>query len=489
MFLRAVLLCLPLTLPAQTPPAALRAFDRGLAWLHNFEYTDARREFQAARKLAPRFAMAYWGEAMTYNEPLWMAQDRDAARAVLRQRPAMRLTPREEGYLGAAGILFGEGDSKSRDHRYAEAMGRLAAQFPADTDAAAFYALALLGTCHNGRDTAVYMRAAAILEEQFARAPDHPGVLHYLIHCYDDPQHAPLGLRAARRYARVASASHALHMPSHIFAAMGSWEAAAASNEAAWRAAGPRSPGGYHALWWLAYCYLQQGRFAEARKLVEQAGQLAASAPQPLVRFHAIQMRAAWRIETGEEWNGAAIALDGLDLSAHAADLFSRGIIALNRGNPQSARAPLGGLLRTSEPQSAGARHAGHHPVDRAAVTVAAAELEALLLMSEGRSRDAIDAISRAAELEDRMSYEFGPPSPPKPARELYGELLLQLDRRAEAAQQFELALKRYPGRALALLGLWRTGSQTARVELSRVWTRADPAIQQVLKNSGGASR
>src|SRR5207253_10695653 len=222
-------------------PAAQEPFRRGLALLHNFEYPYAAEAFRKAQELDPSFAMAYWGEAMTYTHPVWMQQNADAARAALQrlgatpaERAAKAPTERERAYLAALDVLYGEGTKEERDFRYADAMAALHARFPDDVDATAFYALALLGTAHEGRDYATYMRAAALLEEVFPSHLHHPGVLHYLIHSYDDPIHAPLGMRAARLYGPVApNAGHALHMTSHIFLAMGMWEDVVAANRRA----------------------------------------------------------------------------------------------------------------------------------------------------------------------------------------------------------------------------------------------------------------
>jgi len=213
-------------------PEAQQSFLHGLALLHDFEYEDAAASFRAAQKIDPSFAMAYWGEAMTYTHPVWFQQDAAAARAVLQrlgvtpeERSAKAKTERERDYLRAVDVLYGFGTKDERDFKYAEAMRTVHERYPDDVDATAFYAVALLGTSHQGRDFPTYMRAAALLEEVLPSHPTHPGVLHYLIHCYDDPIHAPLGMRAARRYGAVApNAGHALHMTSHIFIAMGMWD-------------------------------------------------------------------------------------------------------------------------------------------------------------------------------------------------------------------------------------------------------------------------
>src|SRR4051794_39705927 len=253
--------------PTSGSPAAQPLFLKGALLLHSFEYPDAAEEFRAAQQKEPGFAMAYWGEAMTCNHPLWMQQDRDAARKVLERlaptRDARRSkapTERERMYLDAVEILYGEGEKEARDREYAAAMRRLHERFPEDLDAASLYALALLGTCERKRDTAVYMQAAAIAEDVFAKNPHHPGAAHYLIHCYDDPVHAPLGMRAARVYSKIAPAAvHALHMPSHIFFASGMWEDSVASNEQSWAASVERAKRkklsaadhSFHALSWL----------------------------------------------------------------------------------------------------------------------------------------------------------------------------------------------------------------------------------------------
>jgi tetratricopeptide (TPR) repeat protein len=228
--------------------AAQEPFLRGLLLLHSFEYEDAAEAFRAAQQADPGFALAYWGEAMTYNHPLWAQQDLDAARAALDRlaptpeaRRAKAPTERERAYVTAADALFGEGDKRARDHAFAEAMEHVHTAYPDDLDAAALYALSILGTSHDGRDVRTYMRAAAVAEEVFARNPDHPGAAHYLIHSYDDPIHAPLGVRAARAYSEIApAAAHALHMPSHIFTALGLWDDVAHLNEASWAAADAR---------------------------------------------------------------------------------------------------------------------------------------------------------------------------------------------------------------------------------------------------------
>src|SRR5436190_9739749 len=272
------------------PAAAQADFLQALAQLHNFEYDDAAEHFRKVQQLAPDFILGYWGEAMTRNHPLWPEMpDVRAARAILNRlgsTPEARLakahTDREKLYLQSVEVLFGEGTKIERDRRYESVLGELHRKFPDDVDATCFYALSILGTTELQRDFATYMRAAALLEEVFPQHPRHPGVVHYLIHSYDDPVHAPLGLRAARIYSQIApEAGHAQHMTSHIFLALGMWDAEVKANETAvalgnrLRQKAGRPPGRCgHYNEWLEYGYMQQGRIADARRVLEGCRQV-----------------------------------------------------------------------------------------------------------------------------------------------------------------------------------------------------------------------
>jgi tetratricopeptide (TPR) repeat protein len=482
--------------PTSGPAEARAHFERGVLFLHSFEYRQAREQFLTAQKMAPAFAMAYWGEAMTYNEPVWFAQDRDAGRSALKRLPVKAPTERERAYLHAVEVLYGEGTKEERDFAYSAAMRRLQENYPDDQEAAAFYALSLIGTCHRGRDFRTYMQAAAVAEAVLEKNAEHPGALHYAIHAYDDPVHAPLGLRAARAYARVApAAAHAQHMPSHIFLAMGMWDDAARSNEAAWNASSNRQPiesGGYHALWWLQYAYLQQGRFAEARRVLERIEAMASAQPPLLLRFHLVQMRILYSVETGEAHKAGA-DISGLDVATRAAHFFAAGSDALNRGRREDAEHSLSALRALKPPAAAAAVPHGHdYPGDVRAAGIMENQLAALLLMADGKTQDAIELVKQAAAAEDRTPYEFGPPVPPKPAHEQLGEILLSLGRPDLARVQFELALLRTPKRALSLLGLARSLVQSGKTrealetytELKRIWSRADPEILKAVEES-----
>lgn len=496
--------------PTSGAPAAQPEFIRGALLLHSFEYEDAREAFQRAEKLDPNFAMAFWGEAMTYNHPLWMEQDPAAARGALARlaptpeaRQAKAPTERERGYLRAVEALYGEGDKTARDRAYAEAMRELHERFPEDANAACFYALSLLGTTEGVRDFRTYMRAAAILEDIFAKYPEHPGAIHYLIHCYDDPTHAPLGVRVARVYAKIApAASHAQHMISHIYIALGDWDAVVTANEKAVavsedrlrRRGQPLSGRSHHALHWLEYAYLQQGRFREARAKLDTMAEDARANGSAGNRNYYAAMRAAYVIEMPESRN-APPSLGG---QTSAMDLFATGWSALFAGDLDAARKILAEMK--SRPQgetSSGGSYMtqmnmGGSGAPRGATldAILQSELEAAILLKESKTQEALALLEKAAAAEETLSFEFGPPEVPKPPRELLGEALLQANRPAEARKQFELALLRTPRRSQSLLGQARAAAQSGDTaaaqriysELREIWRNADaglPGLQE----------
>lgn len=426
---------------SSTNPQAQALFERGLAALHSFWYEEAANAFRAARELEPSFAMAHWGEAMTHNHPIWMEQDRSAARAILEALPKDAGNAREREWLGTLDVLYGEGSKGARDDAYEKALGALAAKYPDDLEAQAFHALAILGTMNREADDArKQIRAAAILEPLLARAPEHPGVLHYTIHAYDDPLHAPLGLRAARRYAQVApSAHHALHMPSHIFLQLGMWDEAAKSNEqsyaasVAWveRAKLPTSKRDLHSLSWLHYIYLQQGRREDAKRLLaEVSGEKGMSERERSTRT---RMLAAWAVETGEpvEIDGAGTD-DGVQhcaapyASSGDAAMFAKALSAIRIGVLDAANVPL-----TNE--------------------VMKSTVQAMIERKRGNLKKAIEHAQHAVSLEEAAAAPSGPPDVLKPSHELLGELLAAAGRCDEAKEAFRKSLLRTPNRRLSV--------------------------------------
>jgi tetratricopeptide (TPR) repeat protein len=491
--------------------AAQEPFLRGLLMLHSFEYDDARAAFQQAQKIDPDFTMAHWGEAMTHNHPIWMEQDREAGVEALRDlapTPEAQLkkapTAREEAYLRTLHVLYGVGQEdprskETRDDAYEDAMAGLAEQYPDDLDAQAFHALAILGTAHEGRDFATYMRAAAIVEEVFDENPQHPGAAHYLIHAYDDPVHAPLGLRPARVYADIAPAApHALHMPSHIFFALGQWTRGANSNVDSYEAATAKaeeanaglSGGGFHALHWLHYARLQQGRYADARSVFAKTQ---THATDPKVKTgYADYMRwympVAYVAET-QKWGHfddrleeMAIDADTLDTRGAVTLHVGRGLAAAHRDDLSAARSALKNA-ETALGKS-----------DSKSLRIQVQELKGLVALKANETDAALKHLETAATLESKRPLDFGPPFPPKPAHELYGEALLSLDRPADALTQFSKALGRYPDRALSLWGKAKAAAaagqpdvaEEAQSTLAAQWENADAPVRRRLNALAG---
>lgn len=503
-------------------PAAQESFQRGVAALHSFWYDEAADAFREAQKADAGFVLAYWGEALTYDHPLWGQQDLEAARKALarlaptpQERTAKAPTAREKGFLEAVEALYGEGEKKERARAYTEAMRRLHERFPDDTEVAAFYSLsliapALVGGVEPELRVGTLMRAAGILEDLFDRHPRHPGVLHYLIHAYDDPEHAPLGLRAARTYAEVAPAAHhALHMPSHIFVQLGQWDRAAASNEDAWAASEAwvqrrqLSPDkrDFHSLSWLAYVYLQQGRIGKAREVLGQARRAARESESVLVQGAAREIEARYLIDTWSWSQVAAKSLEklkpeaghghcgkGYPMPGTGALLLANGIgaarAAVGEPDKNAVYLPFAdrSLAQLKEEAAASDERAGR------VYRVLEKEVEGMILLARGKTDEALKLLAEAAELESALPPPSGPPDTLKPAHEVYGEVLLNLGRHEEAARQFEKSLLRTPNRAASLLGAARAAAKTGNGEVARqryaalaeVWKQADPELPQL---------
>jgi hypothetical protein len=289
--------------------------------------------------------------------------------------------------------------------------------------------------------------------------------VHYLIHAYDDPVHAPLGLRAARTYSVIAPrAGHAQHMTSHIFVAMGMWTDVIRANEQAMQVVnagrhehgqGPAACG--HYIYWLEYGYLMQGRKADAKRLLDECRTAVAGGQMPGGAY--VVMRARWILDT-EDWTGdvarEAIAARMLPAMTHTND-FLDAYVAVQRGERPRAAELLSKMQRTRGEIAAAA------PDDRSGIAIAEIlenQIDALLLSSEGKHDQAIQLMRRAADRESAVPYEFGPPFVVKPSHELLGELLLQARKPADAVVAFEQALARAPLRVNALRGLMRAAEQ-----------------------------
>jgi tetratricopeptide (TPR) repeat protein len=514
-------------------PEVQERFDRALALLHNFWYARALTRFEEIQKADPGCAMAYWGAAMTYNHPFWDAPTPDDTAAawshVQKGLAAQSQNDRERMYLLAVAALYkdgGKGPKQARDEAYRDQMAAAHAKYP-DDETMLFYGLAILGTIREGaKGFEMQGRAIDLFESVYARNQQHPGVLHYLIHAYDDPVHAERGLAAARAYARTAAAvPHAFHMPSHIFTRLGYWDEAATTNEHAWRisnedvkAAGePGTLRDFHSLNYLSYNYLQLGRYKEAKKTVDLfADQYAAidnrrTAPdsQDLQARHvrgrtifALPDRVLYGhfdtlarfIVESESWSDVA----NLPLIAPSSDfvmmkLHLEVMAAAARKDVATAKLKAAEMLRL-------AGTAGQHPFVQQILTIQAREAAALAAHAAGDAAGAMKEMEAAVVLEDAIDSLSQPPYPITPAHELYGSLLLAMGKPAEARKHFEETLRRTPGRPKAIAGIAKAaeamGDMTAArahyTRLAEMWKNADadrPELQAARRFLQAASR
>ncbi len=500
-------MCLATALSAQAPrlgqlefpnsgaSEAQEAFLDGVLFMHNFEYEDAAGAFREAQSLDPDFALAYWGEALSYNHAIWMEQDREAAQATLRRlgetmeaRSAKAGTSREAAWLRSVETLYGntpeaQGRTKEeRDDLYRAEMRRLHEADPTDDEAASFYALAILGTAHEGRDFATYMRAAAVVEPVFDRNPNHPGAAHYLIHSYDDPIHAPLGLPMARAYSKIApSAGHAQHMTSHIFVAMGMWDDVVSANERARDVQNARQGrlgrdpivcG--HYTYWLEYGYLQAGRVEDAQGVLDTCYDRVQANPTRSELRHFSLMRARFVLD-GEAWDATERYRLPAGVTPDWEYRFTDALASVRRGNPAADHKVM----------AAFAAGPGRTDGEVTSAFVLSGLLDAALRLESGDASGAAEIARAAAQAEETMPYEFGPPAVVKPAWELVGELYLAMDDPRSAVDAFSTQLDRTPGRTLSLLGLARAAkaagdmvvAQEAYDALASIWSGADGSV------------
>ncbi len=473
--------------PTSTSSAeAQEHFLVGVGLVHSFEWEDAIEAFQRAQEADPEFVMAYWGEAVSHTRGHHFSPDQNISggRAALRklgpsraERLAEAPTERERGYLEAVEILYGAGDAKARLGAYAEAMGRLAEKYPDDHEAQTLHAIALMRAVVRGEESLRNdQRAGAIAQTVFRENEDHPGAAHYIIHAFDDPIHAPIGLYAAHKYAKIApDAVHALHMPSHIFVQHGMWDHLAASNEASYassvaraeRKGLPPTRRSFHALYWLQYAYLQQGRYAKAQECIDMIAPVAArdDARRGIKNNLAI-MEARYTIET-ERWRTTP-GLDDLvqeiaksdpriDRYAAGAVLLAAAMSAARTGDLATAQKSERGLQQLHDLEAASGDTSGVKQI-----AILHKEAAAVVKVAQRDLDGALAIMQEATELEDTMVPPSGPPGESKtdgalkPSHELRGELLLEADRAEEAAAVFAEALFRTPNRPRSLLGAAR---------------------------------
>ena len=464
---------------------AMPFFTQGLLLLHSFEFEDAAEQFVKAQDLDSTFVMAYWGEAMTYNHPLWRERYTEEGSAALNKlgassevRLSMAKTDIEKDFLDAVEVLYSEGDKIELDIAYKEKMQSMYKKYPGNHEVAAFYALSLLGASKSRTEDDFYDRGAKIVQGIIDENPKHPGALHYLIHSYDDPDHATLALDAAHSYAQVApDAEHALHMPSHIFVALGMWDEVIRSNIASYEASVVRmkekemdnDARGYHAFKWLMYGYLQKGEKDIARNMLYEMKQYATETPSSRARAHYIMMQGDYLTETGDWGDSIAlhtVDLEKLNLQVQGVQYFTQGNLAYYQEDEEKLRSNIEELNRlqakaetimvSGNPKMCSGVSRYLQPPSKNevnSVEVMILELEAFTAMLKGEDAKVEEHLKKAVELEETIKYSFGPPNIVKPSFEMYGEWLLKKGRLEEAMTQFEKSLERMPNRRLSVKG------------------------------------
>jgi tetratricopeptide (TPR) repeat protein len=447
-------------------PAVQASFDRAVALLHSFWYSAAVKEFTAVGAADPGCAMASWGVAMSVWYPLWdppsAAALKQGADAVQKARAIGGKTERERDYIGAIAAFYT--DLETRDHRtralaYEAAMEQLYRKYPEDREAAVFYALALNATqLPTDKTYGNVLKAGQILERVFAEQPGHPGVAHYLIHSYD---YAPLGTRgldAARRYAKIApSAPHALHMPSHIFTRLGLWPEAIQSNIDSARAAKPDgdAQGQLHAMDYMAYAHLQLGQDAKARRVVDDTVAFGRIERETGATAYAqASIPARYALERRRWSEAAALPVIGRpDRFTHVVGIsyFARGLGAARSGDAAGARREIERLqvLREALLSAKQGYWADQVEVQRRAAA-------GWLARAEGKNEEALALVRSAADLEDSTEKRPVTPAPVLPARELLGDLLMELGQPGPALREYEASLQREPNRFNGLYGAGR---------------------------------
>ncbi|HEX5488796.1 MAG TPA: hypothetical protein VFX04_06595 [Rhodanobacteraceae bacterium] len=453
-----------------------QAFDQATTLLHSFWYEKAEAAFAGIAERDPDCAMARWGQALSLWHPLW--PDRPDGEVLARGRAllaqahgAKQRTQQEAVWLGALAAFYaagGSADYRQRVLTYERAMARVHAGSPREPEAAAFYALALLASAQvepPDQSHARERKAADLLNHVLAVEPDHPGALHYLIHAYDSPPLAKYALGAARRYALIAPAvPHAQHMPSHIFTRLGLWDESVASNRGAESAAKRfaaemRLPGAWdeqlHAMDYLEYAYLQLARDRDARTVQEELLAIPVTSPANFkVAYAYAAIPARYAIERRQWREAAALNLHHRDFPwtrfppAQAITEFARALGAARSGDVTRAAQAVGRLasLETILRESGDTYWATQVEIQRLAA-------QAWLAHAQGRQSEALVAMREAADLEDASEKRPVTPGPIVPARELLGDLLLELDRPAEALDAYRVALTESPNRFNSLAG------------------------------------
>src|SRR5438477_1548342 len=464
--------------PNSCSPAVQEKLLRGVAMLHSFYNSAAQKAFEEVAAEDNSCAIAAWGYAsILMSNPLQgigaSPKSADLAQATIDQgRKIGAKTPRERDYLEAVAAYyedFANRPERARQLARAKAYEALAAKYPDDDEAQIFYALYLAGTQTASDQTySAYLKAAAILEKQFAKHPNHPGVAHYLIHSYDAPPIAAQGLPAARRYAAIApDAPHALHMPSHIFTRVGAWADSATTNrrsaDTAQRSNDPDDA--LHALDYMTYAYLQLARDGDARKTWDEARTLTGINPARATAYYALAaMPARYVVERGAWREAAKLAPSPSNFPfTEAMSHFARALGAARSGDPAAAHKDVERIAALRDELKAAKNEYWANEVE----VMRLASL-AWVSLAQKKTDEALGLMRQAADIEDRSEKNIVTPGRLLPARELLGDMLLELKRPAEALKEYEASQLREPNRYRGLYGAGQAAAQSGNLDKAR---------------------
>lgn len=442
------------------------SFNHAVALIHSFGYAAAREEFAAIAKRDPQCAMAHWGVALSYYHQLWdpaiSPADLEAGAFEIQsaEKLAETASEREQAFIQPLAVFYRTAASASIRRgslAYTNAMRDVAMQNSDDAEPQVFYALALLSVSSPVDAAHTNQKVAAqILEPLFQRYPDHPGLAHYLIHAYDHPDLAQQGLRAARAYSKIApSAPHALHMPSHIFTLLGLWRDSIRSNVAARAAAQRQGDIGeeLHAMDYLMYAYLQAGRFEDAAKLLAELRSMPNESSSDFKVAYASTIMPVRLAMERRQW-GEAIGLvadSQVPPQFRAITEWGNSVAAARLAEIPEAEQHISNLRELLEE----VRKAGDDYWAQQ-VQIQALQAEGWLAQAYSKTKEALSSLRKAADMEDELAKRPITPGPAVPAREQLADLLLETNQPGDALREYELTLKRSPGRRNALAGAAR---------------------------------
>jgi len=457
-------------------PNAQKLFDRAMLYQHSFWYRASQSVFEDVLKADPECGIAYWGIALSLLLNPHVAPPTknlaEGAAAIAKGKSVGAKTERERDYIDALAVMYADYDKvdhRTRIQAYAKGMEQLAQRYPNDDEVQIHYALALNTSASPADKTyANQLKGAAILEPIFVRQPEHPGVAHYLIHLYDYPPIAEKGLNAARRYAKIApDAAHAQHMPSHIFTRVGYWQESIDSNAVSQRVAKEAADfhDQLHAMDYQVYAYLQLGQDANAKAVLDNMRTVKGFTETFLPGPYALAVSPARYAIERADWKAAA----SLDVrpsplaQVQAITYFARALGAARSGNPDAAKTDVAklGELRDKLREAKDAYWSEQVDIQQKVAS-------AWVLYAEGKVDEALKAMSAAADAEDKTEKHPVTPGVPKPARELYGVMLLERGMPTEALAAFEATLNKEPNRLAAYVGAAKAAEKSGNSEKAR---------------------